>query len=59
MRFRQNLRRARSHLITIVVLLIAGTIIVRIEDRNLAREIGKPKPDHSLPALGSGGTGAP
>jgi hypothetical protein len=50
MSFRRNLRRARSHLITIAVLLVAGAVIVQIEDDNLAREIGKARPDHTIPA---------
>ena len=50
MSFRNNLRRARSHLITIAVLLTAGAIIVGIEDRNLSRETGKPIPDRTIPA---------
>ena len=50
MSFRRNLRNARSHLIIVVVLIVAGVIIVRIEDRNLKRETGKPIPEHGIVA---------
>jgi len=46
MSFRENVRRARSHILISVVLIVAGTIIVNIEDRNLSRETGKEIPDH-------------
>lgn len=46
MSFRGNLRRARSHILIIVVLIVAGTIIVNIEDKNLSRETGREIPDH-------------
>lgn len=51
MTFRKNLLRARSHLVTVAVLLIAGTIIVRVEDRDLARETGKPTPQKEMGVL--------
>lgn len=50
MSFRRNLRRARSHLIIVVVLIVAGTLVVRIEDRNLNRETGKAIPQRSIAA---------
>jgi len=43
---RENLRKGRSHLIIAAILIIAGTIVVRIEDRTLQTEAGKPIPDH-------------
>lgn len=49
MSFRENLRRGRSHLITAIILIVASIVIVRIEDRNLQREIGKPIPRHQVP----------
>jgi hypothetical protein len=49
MSFRENLRRARSHLITAAILIIASAVIVHIEDRNLRREVGKPIPRHAVP----------
>lgn len=53
MSFRRNLRHARSHLIIVAVLVIAGAVIVHIEDKNLQQETGKPIPDHGLEAVGS------
>jgi hypothetical protein len=55
MSFRTNLRRARSHLITAAVLLLAGAVIVRIEDRDLGRKSVEPPYSqrdiaHPLPA---------
>ena len=50
MSFRNNLRHARSHLIIVAVLIVAGALIVHIEDRNLQRETGKPIPDHGIQA---------
>lgn len=47
MSFRENLRRGRSHLIIAAVLIVAGAVVVTIEDRNLKRETGKPIPDHA------------
>lgn len=49
MSFRENLRRGRSHLITAVVLIVAGVVIVNIEDRNLQRAAGKPLPERGVP----------
>ncbi|WP_054946728.1 hypothetical protein [Novosphingobium sp. KN65.2] len=49
MSIRENLRRGRSHIITAVVLIVAGALVVQIEDRNLQREAGKPAPDHAAP----------
>jgi len=49
MSFRENLRRARSHLITVAALIVASAVIVHIEDRNLQREMGKPIPRHTVP----------
>ena len=56
MTFRENLRRARSHLIIVVIMLVAGYFVVRIEDRNLEQEIGKPAPQHlpEMPARPAG-----
>lgn len=47
MSFRENLRRGRSHLIIAAVLIVAGAVVVTIEDRNLKRETGKPIPDRA------------
>jgi len=46
MSFRENLRKGRSHLIIAAVLLVAGTIVVSIEDKALQRETGRPIHDH-------------
>lgn len=51
MSFRRNLRHARSHLIIVAVLIIAGAVIVQIEDRNLQQEAGKPIPDHGIESV--------
>ena len=48
MSFRENLRRARSHIIIVIVLLVGGAIVVSIEDRDLSREAGKPIPHHPI-----------
>lgn len=53
MSWRSNLRKGRSHLITVAILLIASTIIVKIEDSALQREAGKRPPEHRLDAVGS------
>ncbi|GGN48623.1 hypothetical protein GCM10011349_18480 [Novosphingobium indicum] len=53
MSFRRNLRHARSHLIIVAVLIIAGAVIVQIEDRNLQQEAGKPIPDHGIESVGT------
>lgn len=53
MSFRQSLRRARSHIIIIIVLIAAGTTVVRIEDDNLERETGKPVPDTIISGKGA------
>ncbi|GFM30073.1 MULTISPECIES: hypothetical protein [unclassified Novosphingobium] len=47
MSIRENLRRGRSHIITAIVLIVAGALVVHIEDRNLQRESGEPVPDHA------------
>jgi hypothetical protein len=44
MSFGENLRRGRSHLITIAVLLIAGAAVVHIEDRELSGAIDRNTP---------------
>ena len=46
MSIRENLRRGRSHLIIAAVLIIAGAIVVSIEDQTLHDEAGKPMPVH-------------
>jgi hypothetical protein len=46
--FRENLRRGRSHLLIVVVMLITAAVVVSIEDENLARETGKPVPENSM-----------
>lgn len=40
----EGLRKGRSHLIIAAALAIGGTLVVRIEDRTLNREAGKPVP---------------
>lgn len=40
MSWRRNLRKGRSHLIFCVILIVAGTIVVRMEDKALTRETG-------------------
>lgn len=49
MRFRDKLRRGRSHLLIVFVMLVTAAIVVSIEDENLANEAGKPRPDHLGP----------
>lgn len=44
MSWRDNLRKGRSHLITVAILLAASSVIVRIEDATLEREAHKPPP---------------
>jgi hypothetical protein len=44
MSFRENLRRGRSHLLTAAVLLATGLVVVSIEDKQLASEVGAPPP---------------
>ncbi|MCJ2188116.1 hypothetical protein [Novosphingobium beihaiensis] len=51
MSFRENLRRGRSHLIIALIMIVAGVIIVNIEDRTLQEEAGKPVPDHAFSAV--------
>lgn len=46
MRFRDKLRRGRSHLLIVFVMIVTAAIVVSIEDENLATEAGKPRPDH-------------
>lgn len=48
MRFREKLRRGRSHLLIVLVMLVTAAIVVGTEDENLSREAGKPKPDHRV-----------
>lgn len=48
MSWRDNLRKGRSHVITVVVLIVASGIIVRIEDETLQREAGKTPPRHRI-----------
>jgi hypothetical protein len=40
MSWKHNLRKGRSHLIFCFVLIVAGTIVVRMEDSALTRETG-------------------
>lgn len=46
MTFGEKLRRARSHLLTVIIMIVTAAIVVTIEDDNLANEAGKPRPDH-------------
>ena len=48
MRFREKLRRGRSHLLIVALMIITAIIVVSIEDDNLSREAGKAPPDRSL-----------
>ena len=52
MKFRENLRRGRSHLLVVFVMIVTAAIVISIEDENLANETGKPRPDHlgSIPS---------
>jgi hypothetical protein len=52
MSIRTNLRRGRSHIIIALVMAIAGTLVVRIEEQALQREIGKTPPDRLVAAKG-------
>ncbi|MCB2047123.1 MAG: hypothetical protein KDE32_02715 [Novosphingobium sp.] len=46
MSVRKNLVRGRSHIIMALALIVAGTVIVQIEDEALQKEVGKAPPDH-------------
>jgi hypothetical protein len=48
MRFREKLRRGRSHLLIALLMIVTAAIVVRIEDENLADEAGKPVPDRAV-----------
>ncbi|MFC0303918.1 hypothetical protein [Rhizorhabdus histidinilytica] len=51
MSWRDNLRKGRSHLITVAILLVASSVIVRIEDSALQREAHKPQPRNQMVPL--------
>ena len=46
MTFGEKLRRARSHILLVIVMIVTTIIVVSIEDENLADETGKVPPDH-------------
>jgi hypothetical protein len=48
MSFRENLRRGRSHLLLVVVMIVTAAFVVATEDENLARETGKPPPQRDI-----------
>lgn len=47
MTFGEKLRRGRSHLLIIAIMIVTAIVVVSIEDENLANEAGKPRPDHA------------
>ncbi|MGX7895969.1 hypothetical protein [Tsuneonella sp. HG222] len=49
MTFGEKLRRGRSHLLVVVVMIVTAAIVVGIEDENLTRETGKSPPDRRYP----------
>ena len=40
MSWKRNLRKGRSHFVLCLVLIVAGMIVVRMEDRALTRDTG-------------------
>lgn len=52
MNWREGLRRGRSHVIFVIVLAVAGTTVVRIENDTLEAETGtRPAPRSDVPTL--------
>lgn len=58
MKFHEKLRRGRSHLLIVVLMIVTAIIVVSIEDENLTRETGKATPDHQAPLRAGAGEGA-
>ncbi len=48
MRFREKLRRGRSHLLIVMLMLITAAVVVSIEDENLSRQTGKSTPERAV-----------
>ena len=48
MRFREKLRRGRSHLLIVLLMIATAALVVSIEDENLAKETGKAAPNRAV-----------
>lgn len=45
--FREKLRRGRSHILLVLIMLGVSIVVANLEDENLTRETGKPVPRHA------------